>query len=713
MSKLDQYCILKINMSNFKNNDGIYSIDVNTKYFRKLKALGKESELFRIVNHLREHYLTNNIDIEDSIEDNKTYPLIQDLLSVHINKGTKEYYKNGDGIVKIKYIDTESKKEIIITYRRLLASSSHVRNKKIIYINEKMFDDVLETLLCGMPKDMEFKVMAKFNSYFGLCTTDGIKVSMPKILVIPDYENVIEEYFDIVDEYERDKYNVIPDQKTQKTIKPHDGAGLVDVRRVIQWCRNEKELGLDYVPSSLLIRCLPGIKGNIYTVDLKKYIKEKGVTKRVDVWGDERDLVDKDGNLLVDCILTASMVKFWDKYNSFEEWLNAFNTKVKDYERTFNVCQWSEKPTELKDTTPLSYQVLQSLDLSKDDQIEILCENTIDTIKKISTNVDEFIKFRGIATKDKDKLKALPEYYRILKTNKHLFHDHWFQKKIQEDINGIKKRAYLGGIFVNGNYQVLGIDVVSLLQWTLNLPVEGVLNANEVYSNYWVKKGINSSYWIEQELNKIALVRFPHVSHEWKISNVVNPEGEDVKYLKYQRSTICVSIYDSTDMRLGGADHDNDHVISLFNIELIKAAEKNDNKNTVLHVESWKDNKETKSTKTYRIDDIKQLIKTDCDAMSSSIGIYVNEITKLWSLEQTQEINKYIKIMSVVCSKVIDFAKTGIRAKIPSEIKEVLEQNKKLPYFMKYRYPEKITQQNRINANLSKKKTSLLIRLVP
>lgn len=692
--KLKQYSILKIDMSHFKNNNGVYAIDTSNKYYRKMKTLGKESEMFRIVNHLNQYYKDNKIYIQDNIDDNEEYPLIQDLLCVHINKGTKKYYEDSDGILTVKYINPESiEKETVITYIRLLASSSHVRNKKVIYVNEKIYDDALDILLCGMPKDTGFEVIAKFNSHFGLCTTDGIPVEMPNILVIPDYEHGIEEYFDVVEEHEQHKYKVKPNEKRIVKIKPHDGAGLVDVGRVYKWCNNKDELGLDYIPSSLLVRALPGIKGNLYTVDLREYIEEKGVRKRVDVWGDEIELMDEQGNLLIDCVLTASMVKFYRKYSSFEKWFNAFNTIVKGYSRTFNICQWSENPKELENKVPLSYQVLQSLQLSKN-QIKILCKDTIETIKNISSNVDEFMKFRGIDTDNKEKLKVLPEYYRILKTNKYLFHDPWLQKKIQKDIDGIKKRAYLGGIFVQGNYQVLGVDVVSLLEWALGLPVKGVLEANEVYSDYWNEK----------QIFEVALARFPHVSHEWKISKVVNPECEDAKYLKYQCSTMCISMHDSTDMRLGGADHDNDHVISLSNRVLIQAAKHSeDNKNTVLYIESWKDKEDQKPKpiKEFKINNMRKLIKTDCDGMSGNIGVYVNEITKLWSKKQTEEIKNYIKIMSVICSKVIDFAKTGIKAKIPEEIKEILEQNKRLPYFMKYRYPDKLKKQNQINANLS------------
>ena len=121
--------------------------------------------------------------------------------------------------------------------------------------------------------------------------------------------------------------------------------------------------------------------------------------------------------------------------------------------------------------------------------------------------------------------------------------------------------------------------------------------------------------------------------------------------------------------------------------------------NTIVYIPMEKDG-DGKEVERYKINNMERLIKTDVDGMSNSIGEVVNKITKLWSLPQTEKVKDYIKIMSVVGSLTIDFVKTGIKAEIPDEIEEFLEEVKK-PYFMRYikTYHSYVTKEKRINNN--------------
>jgi len=284
------------------------------------------------------------------------------------------------------------------------------------------------------------------------------------------------------------------------------------------------------------------------------------------------------------------MFKFYNQYKSFEEWFTAFSKPYKGYKRTFNICDYSKKLTELKHIVPLSYQPLQSIKLN-DKQITSLCAQSVQAITKISKNVDEFIKYRGI-----EDGKDIPEYYKMLEIDKSMFYDKYIQKKICEDIDGIKNRAYLGGVNVEGNYQVLGIDCVLLAEHMFNLPVKGVIPANTIYCRYWYDRCVS----------EVAIIRFPHISHEYKISNVVDiasSENVDIKYMRFQNATVCISGFDSTDIRLQGSDHDNDAVVSTNSRILIQASKAMTNfKNTIIHVESFKAKKN--KTDLYSIDDI-------------------------------------------------------------------------------------------------------------
>ncbi len=61
-------------------------------------------------------------------------------------------------------------------------------------------------------------------------------------------------------------------------------------------------------------------------------------------------------------------------------------------------------------------------------------------------------------------------------------------------------------------------------------------------------------------------------------------------------------------------------------------------------------------------------VSTQC-----KIGTIINPISTLWSLAQTEQVQNYIIIMSVIGSLAIDAAKTGEAVKVPTEITRFLK----------------------------------------
>lgn len=406
------------------------------------------------------------------------------------------------------------------------------------------------------------------------------------------------------------------------------------------------------------------------------------------------------------------------------------------YRRTFNISHYSVSFKEIKDKTLLSYQPLQSLNLNQT-QIEALCEETINTITKISTNVNEFIKYRGLleevnedgeVIENSNNKTVVPPYYKALQQNKNLFYDDYIQEKIQADIKGFKERTYKGCLFCEGNYQTLIPDIVGLAEYAFGLDPKGCLQANEVYSRYW----------LGHKAKKVGIVRFPHIAREWRIGKVVNSNS---KYLKYMTEGVVTSMYDTIALALNSADYDGDKILTISTKELVEQAEE-ELANTITFIpmkktkiyniekiildEKYKEyvklkplyNPEPKKRrkpkkkiyrttepKTFRINNMNKVIKTDCIGMSNNIGNVVNKISKLWMLmgeasgEEKKRIYDYIKIMSVMGSLTIDFVKTGVKAPIPKEIEEYLKDVKK-PFFMKVKYKDQAKKENKINKNL-------------
>ena len=145
------------------------------------------------------------------------FPFLKDIISVNINK-INAYKNMTTGIINFNGTN----------YKRLMSSSGNLRNKKVIFINEDLYDKVNKILLCGMPEDMEFDIFAKFSAYYALVNTDSTPVTMPKMVVVDDYVHSITEKFDLVKEIEKDKYVVENNVEYTTKTKPFDGAGLVD-----------------------------------------------------------------------------------------------------------------------------------------------------------------------------------------------------------------------------------------------------------------------------------------------------------------------------------------------------------------------------------------------------------------------------------------------------------------------------------------------------
>lgn len=762
MTEDKMYKILRLKLKDCKrtvNKQGEQigiEIKINENKLRKSLTLVKEPETIRIIKTL---------EPEKNSEDFKGFTYIKDLITVSVNIDKyRNIVKPNSGLINIiftrrpkldhkkfiskiknnkfnhhvynkplkkyKYsMNIEYKNEL---FKRLMASSGNVRNKKVVFIREELFNRTNEILLCGLPEDMEHPAFSKFNSYYAMASTDSTPVTSPNFVVIDDYTKEIEEIFDYVKEKEKaddNKDNYEIEEGTEKSkieIIPFDGAGLVDVDLAKQW---KEDLGLDYLPSSWQFRAIPGIKGNVYTFDLKKFANEfKSEIK--DVFGQTWDLFKDNINM----ILTKSQFKFYKQYKAnfgeekaFKMWEDNFCKELHGYKKTFNISKYSEK--NLKHEVLLSYQPIQSLELT-DDDIKNLCSRTVKKIEKISTDVNEFLKYRGVINSQENEIgelicqKRTPPYYKALNENKDLFYDDYIQQKIKDDIKGFKKRTLKGCIFVPGNYQTLIPDIFALAQYAFGLEVTGGLKANTIYSEYWVSKlysraklkklyenmkcGYDYNKYlgfkekikdidIENEQHLIDIIRFPHVSNEHFPVTVVDQPND---YYKYMTEGIVTSIYDSLALHLGGADFDNDHALSTNDKTLVKCSLEQKT-NTIVPI-PLKD-QENEENKMHKITDMNELIDTDIRGMSNNIGKAVNKITKLWSIvpkddDEKNKVRKYIKIMSVVCSKIIDFAKTGKPATIPCKIEEYLGNIQK-PYFQRYIYNHEVNREKIMNEN--------------
>ena len=296
--------MIKFNISDVKEEVDVdgkgkkFTIPIFEDKLEKKTTLIRESEIIRIVKALN----SENINLrKDKNGNDCDFPFIKDLFSLKVS--IQKYEKNQLGLITVLYQKKHLDKIIItkkVIFKRLLASTSNIRNKKVIYIRENLFEKANNILLGGMPVDMQHKQFSKYSAYYALASTDSTPVTKPNVVVIDDLKNEIIGICDLVIEEEMKgkvvlhkktgkplidkktgeskrekdimKYDVKNNEKyTLKGNKPFDGAGLADISLAEIWA---KELGLDYVPSAFQFRAIPGIKGNLYVFDFEKFATE-------------------------------------------------------------------------------------------------------------------------------------------------------------------------------------------------------------------------------------------------------------------------------------------------------------------------------------------------------------------------------------------------------------------------------------------------------
>ena len=646
------------------------SVECKTKHDkRKHMILTAESELIRIIRFLSK---------EDEVSKRKTKrsrlnrDYVENVLSLKV------------GRAYTKYKEQMEESNCIVTYngrkyKRIIVSSSHSRTQKAMLVAENIWDKAMDILLCGIDADTEYKFMSKWNSYIGLAATDSIPVSsMPNIVIVDDKEMLMKAKVDVVrevDTWDSDgninrKFSVLYDKVKRIPTNLFDGAGIVTVNMAEKW---RKELNLDYIPASFQFRCIPCLKGKLYTMPIEEFAKTYNVSKIIDINGKEWDLFEDK----IDCILTRSQFKFHDIYKSAEEWRREFDKEVHGYKRTFNISEYDVSFSELADTTLMAYQPLQTLFFDSD-KIVGMCKPTVKAYSDACSNVDGFLKYRGICGEndkgDDIEWSEYPSYYQAMYYNHSLFNDEFIKKKIKQDLKSAKERAYVGKITAKGNYQTLTPDLYALMQHIFGLPVTGLLKYNQIYSNYWNHHLKETPY--------VDIIRSPHIAQEHSPVKVVTG-SEMEKWFAYQQTGIIVAVFGNTiALKLNSADFDGDHVLTVDNPVICEAAMKQFS-NTIYHEKIEYPYADKKESKKVIVSDLKKIVDCDYKGYKNNIGNVINPISILWSLKGLDAVQDYIKIMSIVGSITIDYAKHGEEANIPKEIMQLLKDRQK-PYFMKY-----------------------------
>lgn len=484
-----------------------------------------------------------------------------------------------------------------IRFRRLLGTSSGIKLNTIVFVNEKWLSEIKKRIANGRNMEKEF-VPAKLEAYQALVCSSSIPVSMPKgVVCVPDcFTHFKADVIELDDSEDGEpKMTFVKDKECE--LCDSDGYGLGMPELLAKW---GKDIGEDYLLSGCVIRnafC----KGTIYPIDFRQFAYDNNLSEIIDSWGVSHNVED------VELVLTESMLKLWDSYSSIDEYLRSCK------ENHYSFCITKAAECELENVRNMNYQFLQSYDFS-DEDIEKLIKPTVLEIKDVLLN--DYRKTicysKGVNLSYENITNSIsPDFATALMIEPSLINDKYVQNQLQGMISKRINDAKKGVLKVDGCYTLVCGDPYSLCQSMFGLEVTGLLKAGEVYSKYWIDKGIEEAVMFRAPMsveNNIAKMKIVH-----------NKQMDE--FYKYMTTPIIFNSWDETAEAMNGMDHDGDCVITTSNKVILK----NTKRNPAIQCIQYKASKVVPTE-----DDI---VKSNLNGFGNAVGSITNKVTSMYEVQ--------------------------------------------------------------------------------
>lgn len=568
-----------------------------------------------------------------------------------------------------------------IRYKRLLGTNGGIKNSTIVFVSERIADELKRRIENGRNPNKEL-VTAKLEAYKALTCSASTPVSLPHgILIVEDAETVFKS--DIIYLTDEGEGEPLMEERRDEEIKmdASDGFGLMLPSLAQRW---SEELGLDYMVSGVNTR-FSFEKGMIFTFDFRDFAdKVAGSYIVKDAWGNDVDVRN------VEIVLTTSMVKLWDSYESCDDYVST--SVANGY--TFGIAKTC--PKRLENERNLNYQFIQSYDLDDDDIDELIAP----TMNEISAVLGGdwrktilFLKGVGLTEENIDRMDN--DFVKAIMIDKRMLHDPFVQSSIYQLLRNRINEAKVGVLKVHGNYSIVSGDPYLLCQSMFGLEKTGLLKVGTIYNEYWADVGAE----------KLACFRAPMTCHN--NIRLVHPENNaDVRYwYQYLHTSTVFNGWDTASAALNGCDFDGDLVMLTDNDVLVRK----------LHPLPALMCAQRKAAK--RVSTEEDFIRSNIESFGNDIGQTTNWITSMFEVRSKFEpgsleyetLSYRIRCGQLYQQNVIDKAK-GIIAKpmpkywhdkhsvldLPDEDREFCKRivADKKPYFMRYIYPALMRQYN-------------------
>lgn len=568
-----------------------------------------------------------------------------------------------------------------IKYVRLLGTSSGIKNRTIVFVSEAVAPELKRRIDNGRNMRVEM-VPAKLEAYKALACSATVPVSAPNgVLIVPDCETQFYSPVIYLDDENSDEPIMEEHPNEFITLNESDGYGLMLPSLAQRW---SDDLKLSYLVSGVNTR-FAWEKGMVFTFDFLEFAEEVAGNYIVkDAWGHDVDIRQ------VELILTTSMVKLWNCYESCDDYLHA------SFENgySFGVAKTCPKVLEKERTT--NYQYLQSYKLSDADIDEFIAPTMTEIEDILGGDYLKTILFlRGCNLKDDDIAAMGNGYIKALMIEPTLLGDPYIQNNIYRLIRNRIDEAKVGVLNVRGNYSIICGDPYALCQSIFGLPVTGLMKAGEIYNKFWVDDGAE----------QLACFRAPMTCHNNIQLVKVHRSTEAARWYQYMTTCTLLNCWDTITHALNGADKDGD-IIMLTDDRIL--VERHEYSPTVMCVQR-------KAVKKIVTED--DTVLANISSFGDEIGKITNRITSMFEVQarfkedspEYRELDYRIKCGQLLQQNAIDHTKGIVAKPMPrswydwrsamdvSFDKRALYTSivaDKKPYFMRYIYPRLMKDYN-------------------
>ncbi|MCM1160637.1 MAG: hypothetical protein NC412_05375 [Roseburia sp.] len=380
------------------------------------------------------------------------------------------------------------------------STTNQMKNGEFVLVQEDFYNKNQNKFMCGLTNDIINQKggcnSGKYLAYKGLSLSSSIipeeyKIDIDKCLLVPDFNTMLKENVECIDiDHKKREFIDIERRNEEVEIPQTDGAGMFLP---------------GVLPASAQIRC-SHLKGAIFPFDFRKFLEQRDVegvkpnSIIKDAWGNVHDVI-KEG---IQVIFTASQLKMWKYYSSWEDYKKAF------HENGMRISINKFADIEPKGYAKTSYQFIQTLSSEKltNEKIEELCADTIEYLDKIKTNLDTMIRIAG---KDDDYISL------ALEIHKDLVYDEYIQSRLESKFKSERNDARGNKLILRDSlYSYICPDLYAFCTW-LFCGIEnpkGIIPRNYVYNSFYN----DTSYEV------VDCLRSPHLYVEHGIRNLVKDD---------------------------------------------------------------------------------------------------------------------------------------------------------------------------------------------